>query len=305
MSPVKGCPLCEELEADEITFMENGARFLLCRRCGLGYWSDRWDSSRAQRHYHEYYSPESFQHDPLTEKRYHSLLGRLEKIRQPGRLLDVGCGAGQFLCVAESRGWEAAGLEISESALQALRRVQEKEGCRFRILPCAIEEANFPSEDFDLVSLFEVLEHLEDPLALLRQVHRVLKPGGLLFLTTPNYNSVSRRLLGPRWRVVAGEHRCLFAPRALGRSLEMCGFHPLTITTKNIDLSEIIAKWGLSSSYRHPSRKDSPSQRLRHQVEGSPCLRGLKGAANALLAATGSGDTIQLLAAKREGGGLG
>jgi 2-polyprenyl-3-methyl-5-hydroxy-6-metoxy-1,4-benzoquinol methylase len=131
-----------------------------------------------------------------------------------GRLLDVGCGDGHFLAFMRQRGWEVWGSEISEIA------------CRYavatlgmpveRILCGDFLTAPLPEASFDLVTLFDVLEHLDRPREVLRKCGRLLKPGGVLFLQVPNYGALGRRLFGAYWiHIDAPRHLVHFTRRTI------------------------------------------------------------------------------------------
>lgn len=109
--------------------------------------------------------------------------------KAPGRVLDIGCGRAEFLRSLAAIGWEAHGVELN--ALTA-RRARQHLGDR--IFAGDLHDARFPDGFFDLVSLYHVIEHLTDPQATIDEIHRVLKPGGLLLLSTPNGGS-----WGTRW----------------------------------------------------------------------------------------------------------
>ena len=296
---MKSCPLCGGNEARTLKREGVSSGLLQCRRCRSVYWETPWEARRAKVHYDGYYPEEPPGYDPLTEKCYHAILNQMEQGRSPGRLLDVGCGAGHFLLVAEARGWQPMGLEVSRSALEIIRRVKNERRSKFSILESPLTEAGLPPESFDAVTLFEVVEHLDDPTAILKEVRRILVGGGILYLTTPNYNSLSRFLLNHRWRVIGEEHRCLMNPQALKGCLKTLGFFPIQITTKNIDVPEILSKWLPGKQGIRPTAKDSSSQRLRRSIERNWGLQILKGGINSLLRWSSSGDTIEAFAVKR------
>jgi SAM-dependent methyltransferase len=123
------------------------------------------------------------------------LLGSVVK-GEPGRVLDVGCGDGLFLGELDrhanlsARGWELHGIDFSEGALS---RARERP---YTFAQCNLEEGiPYPDGTFDLVSAGEVIEHVYDPDALLREAHRVLRPGGSLLITTPNLQAWYNRAL--------------------------------------------------------------------------------------------------------------
>ena len=296
-----GCPGCGQPSRAglAVTMGAGAASLIRCAGCGLAYWAERWAPERAREHYEAYYQPEAIVFDALTGRRYEALLGRLASLTGVGKLLDVGCGAGHLVAVAEARGWDVTALEISASGLACVQALKRAQGLRCRILEEELTQADLPAGALDVVTMIEVLEHVEDPIALLRECVRVLRPGGCLYLTTPNYDSLSRRLLGSRWRVIADEHRCLFSPRALHSLLERVGLRCVEMTTRNLDVPHLLQVWqGRAGQGPHPANGESASQQLRHQVEAVAWLRSAKRAANALLRVLGLGDTIEMFAIK-------
>src|SRR4051812_43133489 len=147
----------------------------------------------------------AWQDSPITRKRYAEVLDSLEPYRDRNRLLDVGCGAGYFLEEARSRNWEVHGTEYSGLALEVGR------GKRLNVVQAPMRLGVFEPDSFDVVTAFEVFEHVSDPMAEAKVVAHVLRDGGALYLTVPNFNALSRRLLGPRWNVIDyPEHLCYF-----------------------------------------------------------------------------------------------
>ena len=104
----------------------------------------------------------------------------------------------------------------------------------------ALDPARYAPGSFDVVTSFEVIEHVMDPGDELRRMHQVLRPGGLLYLTTPNYRCVGHWMAGADWSVVNyPEHLSLFTPRTMKRLLRQRNFAPLRIRTTGIDLMRI------------------------------------------------------------------
>ena len=295
------CAVCGDKRARPVAPPKPEARLLRCNHCGVVYWDGAWTAAHVQEYYQTYYRcEEPARYDPLTERRYHAILQRIERRAPPGRLLEIGCGAGHFLSVAQTRGWQTTGLEVSGSALQLLRHLQSQGGLRSTVIDQELSQARLPSAAFDAVVMIEVLEHLDEPLTTLQDVHRLLRDDGVLYLTTPNYDSLSRRLLGARWRIIAEEHRCLFTPKALRQCLARSGFRPANLTTKNLDLPDLLATWGLRRGDGHPTHERSGSQRCRRYVEQTAWLRGLKQGINGILRLLSAGDTIELTAEKKD-----
>jgi 2-polyprenyl-3-methyl-5-hydroxy-6-metoxy-1,4-benzoquinol methylase len=136
-----------------------------------------------------------------------------------GRLLDVGCGNGMFLGIARDMGWQAEGLDFDEAAV-ARTRAQG-----FNVRSGGIEALDGVIDHFDVVTSSHVLEHVPDPVAHLERIHDVLKPGGLLWLQTPNLGSVGARAFRSNWRgLEPPRHLVLFNHRSLSDALQQAGF---------------------------------------------------------------------------------
>jgi SAM-dependent methyltransferase len=289
------CPACEADGARPLFPLAAGTHTLWrCRACRLAFlWPPPADEV-LEAVYGSYYHDGNAALHPLTAARYHDILARLERPRGPGRILDVGCGAGQFLEVARARGWQAEGTEVSAAAVPFL----EARGTRVH----RGELTELDLEGFHAVTLFEVLEHVRRPQAHLHAAARLLRPGGALYLTTPNFDGLSRRLLGPRWRVMAPEHLSYYSPPALRDGLPRAGLGGVTIRTRNLDVVDLLHKL---------RRRELPgghsniaeTTALRERVEKRRSLLLAKAAVNRALGLFDAGDTLEAFAWRGEGGG--
>ena len=135
------------------------------------------------------------------------------------KILDIGCAAGSLLAVLRERGWETAGVEISGPQAEYGRRKRDLD---IRSLP--LEENQFPEGCFDTVLASHLIEHLNDPGALIREVRRILKPAGRFFITTPNIAGFQARLFRGRWRSAIFDHLYLFSLETLTRLLRENGY---------------------------------------------------------------------------------
>jgi len=226
-------------------------------------------------------------HDSLiTRKRYSEVLDSLEPFRDRNRLLDVGCGAGYFLEEARRRGWEVHGTEYSELALEVTRRK------RLPVLQAPIRLGTYDRDSFDVVTAFEVFEHLSDPMAEARVVAHVLRDGGALYLTVPNFDSLSRRILGPRWNVIDyPEHLCYFTSKTIRSSLRRVGFVPECVATTGLSVARLRDVAADRSAELAPH--GSSDEQLRDAIEGSRVLTVAKALINASLSGLAAGDTIK------------
>jgi SAM-dependent methyltransferase len=151
-------------------------------------------------------------------------LKRIAGFQAPGRLLDIGCAAGDFLAAGQRQGWRVAGVELSP----AMRKLAANStGCP---IYASIEEAAAVGERFDCVTIFEVIEHTAAPLTVMRQVAGLIKPGGVLALSTPNCECREALEDDPinLW-FNPPEHISYFGPRSLKLCLEMAALRPLAL----------------------------------------------------------------------------
>ena len=120
----------------------------------------------------------------------------LALLGKQGRLLDVGCGHGYYLWKIRNMtvGWECYGLDMSPNAFAYIRNDPQ-----IRCFVGELADAEFPAAFFDLVTLWHVLEHLRSPQAALAEIHRLLKPSGLLIVAVPNIASLESRIFGRHW----------------------------------------------------------------------------------------------------------
>ncbi len=158
-----------------------------CRGCGLVF---VWPQP-APEDLEALYSSGAYhgQIDQAERRRYaERRLDEIERLVPPsGRLLDVGCSRGYLLEAARDRGWQAAGVELNPRSVELARSRGLEVHCG------QLADAPLAPESFDVVTAFDVIEHLRSPRAFLAQVHRLLRPDGLLVLTTPNIGGLVPR----------------------------------------------------------------------------------------------------------------
>jgi 2-polyprenyl-3-methyl-5-hydroxy-6-metoxy-1,4-benzoquinol methylase len=184
---------------------------------------DRYSPQWFEREYLPSYGidPHSPSLDHLSA-RYQAELAPAERFRQSGRLLDVGAGAGLFLYSARAAGWQVSGVEIADFGPRYARQYFGLD-----IVHGTIQDARFPGDHFDVVMLQDTIEHVTDPRGLLAEAHRVLRPGGAVILSTPNFDSLARRLIGKQWALISpAEHVHLFNKAALVWLLKAAAFQP-------------------------------------------------------------------------------
>lgn len=131
-----------------------------------------------------------------------------------GRILDVGCGTGEFLAAMKQRGWDVIGLEPS-----AIAAAHAREALGLDVRAETLKDADLPEASFDVITLWTVLEHVYAPLSTLRAARRLLRPGGLLLISIPDTQSLDARCFGEHWVGYDTPRHLYVYPRAVLRSL--------------------------------------------------------------------------------------
>ena len=167
----------------------------------------------------------------LAERRAHlQMIQKYFPLPLRPKLLDVGCALGFMLQEAKAAGWEATGVETSPFAA---KYAEDHSGCG--VYPGTLHQANFNSDSFDVVTLMDVIEHLPDPCALVDEIYRVLRPGGALFLTTPNFGSLFVTFYGANaYGIGPEEHVSYFQPETISRLLRQSGFTKVVTGSKDL-----------------------------------------------------------------------
>ena len=288
------CLLCGGLPG-KLIWRGEGAAAARCQACGFVYLHERSDSAAAlaRETYERIYSKRQPIED-LTLASYAIVLKRFESFRAMGRIVDLGCGAGAFVVAAAEAGWEAIGTEVAVSAGGTPLP------SRAQILVGEHATSALPDRAADVVTLWEVIEHVGEPIELLVEARRLLRPGGLLYLTTPNHGALTRRVLGSRWPRFHVEHTAYFDTLHLRQSLRQAGFAHARIYSKNLDPFILLGHFRSSrpslpvgSELVEGVSRASPHQvGLRRFAKRTPVGRLVARSVNAVLAMTGLGDTL-------------
>ena len=190
-----------------------------CKNCGLVYTNPRIDGSKILDSYEAVEDPlylEERDGRVLTFERH---LRPLEKVKAPpGKLLDVGAYTGVFVEIAAQHGWEAAGVEPSRWAVEQAR----EHG--LHMIEGTLATSGLADGALDVVTMWDVIEHVADPLGEMRQAQRLLKTGGLLVVHTMDIDSLFARVMGGRWPWLMEMHIYYFTRRTLKAMLEQAGF---------------------------------------------------------------------------------
>jgi len=225
------CDLCGAANYD-VLFEKEGFRHVCCRDCGLVF-------VNPHLKFHEQCQRVSgtgaMGEDELSTRQINRICRELAifgNYRKLNHILEIGPGKGWFLSTAGLLGWETWAVEINNEAIANL----VNKGIR-RIITSGAEKFEATEGLFDAIRLWDVIEHLESPRACLLRAYTSLRPGGLLRLSTTNFNSLSRMINGPEWVYLNGsDHIVLFDPVTIVKILESVGFRKIQVRTRSFNL---------------------------------------------------------------------
>jgi 2-polyprenyl-3-methyl-5-hydroxy-6-metoxy-1,4-benzoquinol methylase len=249
------CLFCAEGTPTEPLFEDPPFTVLRCSGCGLTFVSPRISSEQVTDLYSESYwrSPAAkdygytdYRKDaPHWLRTYRRRAEVLPRLSPGSRVLDVGCAAGFFLEVMRERGFDTWGVEVSAPIAEEAQRRLGRE----RIHVGTLDNAPYQEGEFDLVTFWDVVEHLPDPVEVLRQARPLLKPGGLLLIETQNVESRFARLMGRRWQhFKQAEHLWHFSPSTATALFHASGYSVERLTArragKYVSLDFIVERAG-------------------------------------------------------------
>ncbi len=218
------CPLCGGLRGDPL-HREGSFQMVKCPSCRFIYLNPR-PTDQSLFHFYQGYLPEDGISIESWRRMMRPIFRRsadlIKRHREKGKLLDVGTGFGFFLAGMKDQGWEVEGVEISKKAISYAREV-----LNLTVYPGPLEKVAFPENGFDAVTAFYLIEHLPDPMAFLRECHRILKPGGLLLLRYPHTTPIKNLLHALRIENRLYDlpaHLSDFSPGMIQKCLEQVGF---------------------------------------------------------------------------------
>ncbi|HEU0234432.1 MAG TPA: class I SAM-dependent methyltransferase [Gallionella sp.] len=239
---ITACPVgCSGgLEATQYALPEGP--LLRCTECGqlFSQCTEEWYRKSME----EFDDPQGTLPDERSvERRFRRSRKFLERItallKQPPvdiRLLDVGCSSGAFLGAAVRLGFRAEGVEPAAQAAQTAQMAGLK------VCHGLLQDAGFADGQFDAITMFEVIEHLKEPLDLLRECRRILRPGGILLVGTGNAASWSMAAMGARWEYLHiakhGGHISFYTPHSINVLAQRAGFSVADIRTRGVRFCE-------------------------------------------------------------------
>ena len=210
------CNMCES-EVSTVLIVKDGHNIYQCSSCGLAFTYPQPQAIEEQ--YDSAYFDLYRRRREFRLKRGEARLKRVELIKEPGRLLDIGCSLGYFVEAANSRNWNASGIEISPYAAKEARDLG------LDVQTGILKEDTYKDSSFDCVTMWDVLEHVTDPTQHMLNVNRILAKGGIVVIGTPNLAHRFFRTKRQNWRhLKPAEHIFYFQQSSISLLLQKTGF---------------------------------------------------------------------------------
>jgi 2-polyprenyl-3-methyl-5-hydroxy-6-metoxy-1,4-benzoquinol methylase len=288
------CIICDSADIKDMSGYEE-AFLCKCSKCSFVF-SKRIPTLEELIKHYEGYGRNDFLSD-ITIKRYHELLDEFEKVRKTNRILDIGCGIGYFLEVAKKRGWEVYGTEFTAKAIE----ICEEKGIKMH--QGALNPENYPTDFFDIITSFEVIEHINTPQIEIKNIHKILRKEGYFYVTTPNFNSLLRYHLKGKYNVIGWpEHLSYYTPKTINFLLTNNGFKKKWIKTTGFSLTRLSTSKQEEIPYTNQAfiAENTKDEQLRRSFEENPILGFVKKSANTTLSVIGKGDALKALYIKNK-----
>lgn len=257
-----------------------------CENCGFVF-SRKIPTHEELLHEYSLYSRSDVTSE-ITIKRYDALLDSLEKYRANNNIIDVGAGDGQLISRAKKKNWNSYATEFDDMSVELCRQkgVTVHKG--------KLDAGNYKDNFFDAIFSVEVIEHINNPREEVRNFHKILRKGGVVYVTTPNLNSLSFKLLKNKWNIFHyPEHLCYYTPKTLEKLFQDAGFKKVAIETTRFSPGRFYHSLG--------GRKDlnaanaNYDEALRNKTETRLLWKLLKRLVNTLLTITKTGDDIKAM----------
>jgi len=261
------CPICSNEVSSHVYTLVHGS-IVKCESCAVKYVTPRATWEHLKDKIDDWSSQDvnddirlGIAYAPSTQKMYQRFLSMIDAEHQlEGRkMLDVGCSSGAFIQKAIENNWQVEGLELGKAAAQYTR-----DKFNVDVQQTTIADANYADASFDCITISEVIEHLEWPKQDIESLYRWLKPGGTLFITTPNFNSLYQRLHGAHWWVIncEDEHIIFYDVNDMNAILEGIGLKVKKVHFRGFDLTGMV-----NTFFRRRSKGQSAQEEQSTEFE--------------------------------------
>lgn len=194
-----------------------------CKKCGLIYVDEPISQKQVSTYYEVVNDNLYFQEQPARKKTFSGYLKRLEELYlEKRKILDVGTNTGLFVKLAKDRGWQAFGLEPNKWAVE-----YAKKNYNINLINKSFEKNIFPKESFDVITMWDVIEHFTDPVREIKKVYEYLRPEGMFVFSTTDPQSPLARIMGTHWPWYMEMHRVFLSQKTAKKYLENIGFRKI------------------------------------------------------------------------------
>lgn len=228
-------------------YVKHGINVMECEKCSLCFVHPIPSVEKQKKYYNEHYQSGRYRtyqnayeiRKKLNKKRFEEI----KKYKPSGNHLDIGCATGFFLDVAKDNGLVVYGTELSQEAVMIARKRHKD------IFNGTVEQANYQSEFFDLVTIYDLIEHVLDPTQTFEEVNRIMKKNGLVVITTPDIKSWHAKILGKHfYQIDPFQHLFYFSPKSMKNIMAKTGFEIIEIK-KNKKIFTLEEIFNMSSEY--------------------------------------------------------
>ncbi len=287
------CPVCNN---NDIGYLKNFEKLHLmkCNNCTFVF-DERIPSEFELNEHYKVYAYSGLK--PISEqtvKSYNRLLDQFEKYRESGNILDLGCGQGDFLIEAKKRNWNVYGVEYSESAVNLCksRGIEMHQG--------SLTEDVFGDMQFDVITSFEVIEHINNPNDFMSAATHKLKEKGLFYCTTPNFNSILRFFEKDKFKMICyPEHISFYTKKSIKYLGNKHHLKSVKIETTGLDIGRLLNVIKSSKNHNTPENTrieaKAVNENIRDLSGSNPYVGLLKNVVNYLLSMGGRGDTLKVI----------
>jgi SAM-dependent methyltransferase len=229
------CPICGHKSAhewlrgpDRLHGRRETYILLRCSACSVVWLSQPPKLAEMNLHYTDAYHKLISAAGENSPHRWRDRLDALKQHKQSGKILDLGCSSGGFLGFFRGNSWELYGIEMSADCA---KRAEERTGAQ--VFVGDIPDAPFAPQSFDVITCFDVLEHLPEPLKVMVKVREWLKPDGIFFVQVPNIDSAEARVFGTYWHgLELPRHLFHYSPASLKFLAESVGLREVSLETR-------------------------------------------------------------------------
>jgi SAM-dependent methyltransferase len=294
------CPICSVggIPLMKRDSMNPTPQYMSCIKCRSIFAARKATQGELFTHYSSYYTVENLHIPDIAKNSLVKTVSTFSKFRTSNNTIcDIGFGAGALLEAAQALSWECAGSEYSADAI-AIGRSRGWE----------VHQGDLTTGDlrgpFDVVTIVETLEHVQDPRELLMSASARIRSGGLLYGTTPNAGSINALLLKQKWSVITfPEHPILISKKALEGLLIETGFTNISIKSRGINPYDLISMFRNKLKQKEKSNKPDLGRvdfgyNLNSTFSKNLIMRTLKGLIMAFLGKTNIGDSLVFSAVK-------